>query len=374
MGHLYHRSPGVCFAPRSREAPSRPRERSDSEGPLDYRGGMVRVAIVGAGLWGINHVRAFGRIPSADVRVVCDLSETALEKAHRLAPGARLEKSFEAVLAAEDVDAVVLATLAGDHAQMALKALAANKHVLVEKPLALKTDEAIAVTRAAERQGRVLMVGHLLLFHPIVRRMREGIIEGEIGEVLYLYSVRVNLGVLRQDENAMWSLAPHDVSVMLHLLGQKAKSVAARGSACLQPTVQDVVFVSVRFENGILGQIQNSWLDPRKERRIVVVGSKKMMEFDDVHPTEKLRIHDKGYDRKTDFTEYAEYLSIRNGEAHVPPVAMVEPLDAECRHFLSCIEQGTRPITDGWSAVEVVRVLEAAQKSLLADGVPVKIE
>jgi predicted dehydrogenase len=331
---------------------------------------MVRVAIVGAGRWGINHVRAFGRIPSADVRAVCDGSDAALEKAHKLVPGARLEKSYEAVLAAPDVDAVVLATPAKDHAHMALAALAAKKHVLVEKPLALRGEDAVAVADAAEREGRVLMVGHLLLFHPVVQRMREAILAGEIGDILYLYAIRVNLGTLRRDENAMWSLAPHDISVMLHLLGDEPKSVAARGAACLQRNVQDVVFVSLRFKNGVLGQIQNSWLDPRKERRIVVVGSKKMMEFDDVHPTEKLRIHDKGYDREPAWTEYAEYLSIRNGEVHVPQVAMIEPLDAECRHFLECVEQNKRPLTDGRSAVDVVKVLEAAQKSLLADGVP----
>lgn len=335
---------------------------------------MVRVAIVGAGLWGINHVRAFGRIPSADVRVVCDLSDAALAKAHKLVPSARLETSFDAVLADPEVDAVVIATLAGDHARMALAAIEAGKHVLVEKPLALKTEDAVAVAEAADRRGRVLMVGHLLLFHPGVRRMREGILSGEIGEVLYLYATRVNLGVLRRDENAMWSLGPHDVSVMHYLLGKKAKTVAARGSACLQPAVQDVVFVSVRFEGGILGQIHTSWLDPRKERRIVVVGSRKMMELDDVQKTDKLRIHDKGYDRKTDFTEYAEYLSIRQGESHAPEVEMVEPLDAECRHFLECVEAGRRPLSDGWAGVEVVKVLEAAQRSLVMDGVPVAID
>jgi predicted dehydrogenase len=335
---------------------------------------VIRVAIVGAGRWGINHVRAFARIQSAEVRAVCDASDAALEKARALVPGARLEKSYEAVLASDDIDAVVLATPAKDHAQMALAALATKKHVLVEKPLALRGADAEAVAALAERENRVLMVGHLLLFHPVVKRMREAILAGEIGDVLYLYAVRVNLGTLRRDENAMWSLAPHDISVMLHLLDAEPKSVSARGAAYLQPNVQDVVFLNLRFESGVLAQIQNSWLDPRKERRIVVVGSKKMMEFDDVHPTDKLKIHDKGYDREPAFTEYSEYLSIRSGDIHVPQVAMVEPLDAECRHFLECVAEGKKPLTDGRSAVRVVKVLEAAQKSLMSDGTPTFID
>jgi predicted dehydrogenase len=331
---------------------------------------MVRVAIVGAGRWGINHVRAFARIPGADVKAVCDASEAALSKAQKLVPGARLEKQYQAVLEAPDIDAVVLATPAKDHAAMALAALAAKKHVLVEKPLALRAADADAVVAAAEREQRVLMVGHVLLFHPVVTRMREAIAAGEIGDVLYLYAVRVNLGTLRSDENSMWSLAPHDISVMMHFLQASPVSVTARGAAYLQPNVQDVVFVNLRFPNGVLGQIQNSWLDPRKERRIVVVGSKKMMEFDDVHPAEKLRIHDKGFQRDASFTEYSEFMSLRKGDIHIPHVSMAEPLDAECRHFLECVAEGKQPLTDGRSGAAVVRVLEAAQASLVADGAP----
>jgi predicted dehydrogenase len=335
---------------------------------------MIRVAVVGAGRWGINHVRAFARIETAEVTAVCDASDEALARAKKLVPGARLEKSFDAVLAAPDVDAVVLATPAPAHAAMAIQALRAKKHVLVEKPLALSAADAVAVTDAAKSEGRVLMVGHLLLFHPAVRRMKEALTSGEIGDILYMYAVRVNLGTLRRDENAMWSLAPHDISVMLHLLGKEPVDVAARGAACLQPGVQDVVFVSLRFPGGVIGQIQNSWLDPRKERRIVVVGSKKMMEFDDVHPTDKLKIHDKGYDREPAFAEYTEFLNIRSGEVRTVDVPMAEPLDAECRHFLECVAEGKQPLTDGPSAVRVVKVLEAAQRSMMADGVPAAIE
>src|SRR6185369_9122074 len=281
----------------------------------------------------------FARARGAQLVAVADPSENAIKRASGFAPGARMMRGLDEVLAAPDVDAVVLATPASAHAAHARQALEAGKHVFVEKPLALSSSDAEEVVRAAEQASRTLMVGHIMLYHPVVDRMKQMIKSGELGEVLYLYAVRVNLGTLRRDENAMWSLAPHDISVMLHLTGDEPRSVAARGEACLQPNVQDVVFVSLRFKSGVLGQIQNSWLDPRKERRIVVVGSKKMMEFDDVHPTEKLKIHDKGYDREPAFTEYAEYLSIRNGEVHVPKVALAEPLDAECRHFLECVEQ-----------------------------------
>lgn len=338
---------------------------------------MVRVAIVGAGRWGVNHVRAFARIGlqggPCEVRAVCDPSEEALAKAKKLVPHARLEKSYESILAAPDIDAVVLATPAKDHASMAVQAFSAGKHALVEKPLALEKEAAESVVAAAARAGRTLMVGHLMLFHPAVQRMRAGIRAGEIGEVLYLYSVRVNLGTLRHDENAMWSLAPHDLSVMLHLLDERPVSVAARGAACLRPDVHDVVFLSLRFASGVLAQIQTSWLDPRKQRRLVVVGSKKMMELDDVLPTEKLRIHDKGFERDATFTEYVEFMSIRRGDILVPEVPMVEPLDVECRHFLECAIEGKQPLTDGPSAVRVVEVLTAAQRSLESDGVPVAL-
>jgi predicted dehydrogenase len=217
------------------------------------------------------------------------------------------------------------------------------------------------------------MIGHLMLYHPAVDRLRRMVTSGELGTLLYLYAVRVNLGRLRRDENAMWSLAPHDISMILHLLDQVPESVSARGGCYLQKGIEDVAFVNLRFASGVLAQIQLSWLDPRKERRLTVVGSKKMVEFDDAHPVEKLRIYDKGFDRPPSFTEYAEYLSIRNGDIHIPQVPMVEPLEVECRHFLECIAQQKPPLTDGVSSLRVVRVLEAAQRSLGADGAPVNL-
>jgi predicted dehydrogenase len=334
---------------------------------------MVRVAVVGAGAWGINHVRAFARAPGAELVMVCDVSATACERAQAIAPHARLTGDVGQVLAAADVDAVVLATPAKEHSEQARMALNAGKHVLVEKPLALDASDAHAVVSAAETHKRTLMVGHLMLFHPAVERLKAIIDIGELGRIFYIYAVRVNLGRVRQDENALWSLAPHDVSMIEYLLSDEPESVSARGGIYLQSRIEDVVFVNLRFRSGVSAQIQVSWLDPRKERRLVIVGSQKMVEFDDVAPVEKIRIYDKGFDRPPAFTEYAQFLSIRNGDVHIPQIAMVEPLEREVRHFIECVSEGKRPLTDGHSALRVVRVLEAAQKSLENDGAPVEV-
>jgi predicted dehydrogenase len=334
---------------------------------------MVRVAVVGAGAWGINHVRAMSRAKDADLVLVCDGNEAARTRAASIAPKVRLSAEFADVVTASDVDAVVLATPAKDHAEQARMLLNANKHVLVEKPMALDAADAHAVVSAAETHKRTLMVGHLMLYHPAVDKLKAMIDGGELGRVYYIYAVRVNLGRVRQDENALWSLAPHDVSMIEYLLGDEPDSVSARGGIYLQTRIEDVVFVNLRFRSGVTAQIQVSWLDPRKERRLTIVGAQKMVEFDDVHPVEKIRIYDKGVDRPPVFTEYAQYLSIRNGDIHIPQFPMVEPLERQTRHFLDCVIHGKRPITDGHSALKVVRVLEAAQKSLENDGAPVSL-
>jgi predicted dehydrogenase len=334
---------------------------------------MVRIAVIGAGAWGINHVRAFSRSKGAALTMVCDASESSRERAHVLAPQARLGKDLAEALAAPDVDAIVLATPAKHHAEHARLALQAGKHVFVEKPLALNAADAQAVVALADAQKRTLMVGHLMLYHPAMARLKSMVVQGELGRIFYIYSVRVNLGRVRQDENALWSLAPHDISMIGHLLDAEPESVSARGGTYLQDTIEDVVFVNLKFGSGVSAQIHVSWLDPRKERRLTIVGSQKMVEFDDVHPVEKLRIYDKGFDRPPAFTEYAQFLSIRNGDIHIPQVPMVEPLEVECRHFIECVSEGKRPLTDGASALRVVRVLEAAQKSLENGGAPVNV-
>jgi predicted dehydrogenase len=332
---------------------------------------MIKVAVVGAGGWGINHVRTFARARDAQLVAVADPSEAAVKRAASFAPNARMMRGLDEVLAAPDVDAVVLATPASAHAVHARQALEAGKHVFVEKPLALSAADAEEVVRAADKAARTLMVGHIMLYHPVVDRMKSIIKTGELGWLLYLYAVRVNLGTLRRDENALWSLGPHDASIVLHLLDDQPQTVSARGGAYLQKGIHDVVFVNLQFKSGVMAQIQLSWLDPRKERRVTVVGSRKMLEFDDVHPVEKLRIYDKGFERPPVFSEFSEFLSIRNGDIHIPQVPLAEPLEQEARHFLDCIATNRRPLSDGTSGVHVVRILEAAQRSLQDNGVPV---
>ncbi|MCS6915059.1 MAG: Gfo/Idh/MocA family oxidoreductase [Myxococcales bacterium] len=344
-----------------------------SDDPHSDPAETVRVAVVGAGYWGINHVRTFARLEGCRLVRVCDRSEQALRRAAQLAPGARLGTQLDEVLADDEVDAVVLCTPAADHAMQAIKSLSAGKHVFVEKPMALRIEDALAVARRAEETGRTLMVGHLMLYHPAVLRLREMIQAGDIGDIYYLYALRVNLGRLRQDENAMWSLMPHDLSIIHYLLGQTPITVAARGQSYLQPGVQDVVFVNLEFAGGQMAQIQVSWLDPRKERRLTVVGSQRMVELDDVHPTEKLRIYDKGFSRPPEFTQFGEYLSVRQGDIHIPHVPMAEPLNVECRHFIECIQRKTTPRSGAREGLEVVKVLEAAQRSLDRRGAPVGI-
>jgi predicted dehydrogenase len=332
----------------------------------------LRVGVVGAGYWGINHVRAWSRLAGAQLVAVCDSDPAALARAAALAPSARSHASFDALLD-DDVEAVVLATPAIAHAEQTRRALVAGRHVLVEKPIALDPAEASSVAADAERAGRVLMVGHLMLYHPGFRRLVDIVASGELGELLYAYSLRVNLGRLRRDENALWSLGPHDVSMLLEIFGDLPESISARGAAYLQDGIEDVVFVNLSFPGQRMAQIQLSWLDPRKERRLTVVGSRKMVEFDDVHPTEKLRIYDKGYERPPSFTQYGEYLTVRHGDVHIPRIDMAEPLELECRHFVDCCRGAGPPRSGPRHAVQVVQILDAAQHSLERGGTPVKL-
>jgi predicted dehydrogenase len=334
---------------------------------------MVRLAVAGAGYWGINHVRAAASLRDARLVAVADPSEAARARVARLAPGARLESDLEALLAAADVDAVILATPARDHGAQAVAALDAGKHVLVEKPVALSTEDALRVQAAAERSQKTLMVGHLMLFHPAFERLQQLVRSGELGALLYAYALRVNLGRLRVDENALWSLGPHDVSMVLELFRARPATVAARGQAYLQPNIEDVVFLNLAFPDGKMAQVQLSWLDPHKERRLTVVGAKKMVVFDDASTSEKLRIYDKGYERPPSFTQFGEYLTIRQGDIHIPRVDMGEPLERELSHFVASVRDGTTPRTDTAHAIEVVRVLEAGQRSLMQGGVPIAL-
>lgn len=333
----------------------------------------IDTAVIGAGYWGRNYVRNLASLPDSRLRWVCDVDEEARRRTSRLVPDVRLTADLEQVLADPQVRAVAIATNAVHHHAHAVAALRAGKDVLVEKPMAVSVPQAEEMVALAREQGRVLMVGHLMLYHPAVKTLREIVAGGELGQVYYMYALRVNLGRIRSDENALWSFAPHDLSIIRYLLDEEPTTVWARGECYLQPGVEDVVFVNLQFPDRTMAQIQLSWLDPRKERRLTVVGSRKMVVFDDTHTTEKLRIYDKGFDRPPEYDTYGDYLSIRNGDIHIPHIDLAEPLARECDHFLECVRQGSTPRSPGGDGLEVVRILAAAERSLREGGRPIDI-
>ncbi len=331
------------------------------------------IAIVGTGDWGANLVRNFASLPGARLVALCDTDPERLRKSAAQHPQARALSSVEEVAAAPDVQAAVVASSAVSHAPLARTLLEAGKDVFVEKPLTLQVSDAEDLVRLAERRQRILMVGHLLLFHPAVRHLKEMVTRGELGDLLYVYSQRVNLGKVRRDENALWSFAPHDLSVILHLFESEPIDVVARGSAFVQKGVEDVVFVDLRFPDGRLAHVHVSWLDPHKIRRFTVVGSQKMVVFDDMEASEKIRIYDKGVDRAGSVVSYGDALSVRSGDILIPKLSLQEPLRLECQHFIDCVRERRRPLTDGAHGLAVVRVLAAAQASLEQGGAPVPV-
>jgi predicted dehydrogenase len=331
---------------------------------------MLRVAVVGTGAWGKNLVRNFSQIPEAELACCCDSDEEKRQAIAQSYPGVATTGNFDDILVDGSIAAVIIASPAVAHYPLAKAALEAGKHVYVEKPLALSTAHAEELVSLAETKKLKLMVGHLLLYHPAVTHLKELVDSGDLGEVFYIYSQRVNLGKIRQDENALWSFAPHDISVILYLLDQLPESVSARGESYLQQGVEDVVFVNMKFPDRKMAQLQVSWLDPHKVRKITIVGNKKMAVFDDTESVEKLKIFDKGVSGVS-YESYGDSLTIRFGDIKIPHVSMTEPLRAECRHFINCIIEDKQPLTDGADGVRVVRILEAAQKSMESDGAPV---
>ena len=330
-------------------------------------------AQIGFGYWGPNLSRNLGALAGARWRYLVDLSAERREKAASLYPQVTMTDELDSVLADEEVSAVIVATPAASHAPLARRALAAGKHVFVEKPLALSTRDAVELARTADERGLVLMVGHTFEFNSAVRAMKDYLSTGEIGEVLYLHSQRLNLGRIQSDINAFWSIGPHDVSIANYLLGASPEWVSARGARYLNDTVEDVMFVTAGYPHGVLAHMHVSWLDPSKTRRTTVVGSKKMLVYDDMDADARLKIYDKGADRLDADAYGAFQYRLRDGAMHVPSLPMVEPLSTELRHFIDCVDGGTRPVVDGWNGARTVAVLEAVDESLRADGAKVPV-
>jgi predicted dehydrogenase len=334
---------------------------------------MIEVAVVGAGGWGRNLVRNYAQLPEANLRYVCDLSEATRNQVARQYPTTKVVRDYDAILADPALQAVVIATPGNTHYALGKKALEAGKDVYIEKPFTLSVSDAEDLLACAERLGRILMVGHLLEYHPVVVRLRDMIRNGELGRVYYIYTQRLNLGTVREDENALWNFAPHDISVILYLLGKEPVDVSARGQSYLQKGIEDVVFLTLNFGEAGMAHVHVSWLDPHKTRKMTIVGSRKMAVFDDLEASEKLRVYDKGAEFNTNYDTFAEYVGLRFGDIVMPYIKSGEPLRIESLHFIDCVSKRKRPVSDGQDGLRVVKVLEAAQKSLQSNGAPVRV-
>jgi predicted dehydrogenase len=322
----------------------------------------LRIGVVGLGYWGPNLARNFAAIADCELAYVCDADPVARERVARMFPEARAAADLDELLGDPELDAVALATPVPTHGVLAVRVLEAGKHCFVEKPLAQSVADAQRAVDAAQRSGGVLMVGHLLEYHPGVRKLKELTDSGELGdEIYYIYGNRLNLGKLRADENALWSLGAHDVSVVLYLADEEPIEVAAHGESYVRSGVQDVVFCFLRFPSGLVAHLHLSWLDPHKERRFTVVGSRRMATFDDMDLERKLTIYDKGFDE--DARTYGEYIT-RSGDIFSPRIPNLEPLRVECEHFVQCARTGQTPVSDGADGLRVVSVLEQLQRSL----------
>jgi predicted dehydrogenase len=334
---------------------------------------MIHVAVVGVGGWGKNLARAYYQIPECHLKYICDLDQQKLGQLRLQLPGTILTTRFEELLEDSDLQAIVIATTAATHYPLCKAALQAAKDVFVEKPFVLAVGQAEELIQMATQEGRILMIGHLLEYHPVINRLKRMIDSKELGDIYYIYTQRVNLGTVRNDENALWNFSPHDISSILYLLGREPTDVSARGQSYLQPGIEDVVFLTMNFNGQSMAHIHVSWLDPHKIRKITIVGSKKMAVFDDIESTEKLRIYNKSAEQNSNYNSFAEYVTLRFGDITIPHLKIEEPLRLECQHFLECISEHTQPLSDGRDGLRVLRVLDAAQKSLRNNGMPVAL-
>ena len=325
----------------------------------------LRVAVIGAGYWGPNLVRNFFEAPGAETIAVCDLSQERLDAIRKRYPSVRTTSDYRELLADPEIDAICIATPVSTHHKLATQALAAGKHVLVEKPLAATTAEAESIVRRAREAKRVLAVGHTFVYNPAVTKVREILESRQIGDVYYVDSQRVNLGLHQFDINVLWDLGPHDVSIVLYWLGEEPDWISCSGACYIQPTIEDVVFLEMGFPSGAIAHAHLSWLAPGKRRTMTVVGSKQMVVYDDVEVAEKVKVFDHGVD-EMDADELRR--SYRAGDVHAPRIAATEALQIEVRDFIDAIRADRAPLSDGALGLRVVRVLESAMRSLREHG------
>jgi len=336
---------------------------------------MHNIAVVGYGYWGPNLVRNFSALPGVTIRAVCDKSKERLAHLGKLTPGIERTTDFSRILEDPSIDIVAIATPVSTHFPLAIECLKKGKHVFVEKPLAKSSDECTQMIRMAEERSLTLMVGHTFIYTQTVRKIKEIVDSGDIGKVMYISARRLNLGLFNKDINVAWDLAPHDISIILYILGKEPTSVNCQGKAHISQNVEDVTNISLTFPNGVLAMIQSSWIDPKKVREITIIGTKKMIVYDDTEPLEKIKIYDKRVQAPPHYDTFGEFqYSYHYGDILSPYVREVEPLKIECQHFLDCVDNSKRPNSSGYDGLTVVRILEGATASLKQGGGTVPLE
>jgi predicted dehydrogenase len=333
----------------------------------------VRIGIIGLGYWGPNLARALASTPGCELAYACDLDEGNRARLEGRYPGTVLTDRFDDLLEDDTLDAIVVATGAPSHHAIGMRVLAAGKHALIEKPLALTVADARELVATAEAGNRVLMVGHLLRFHPVFQQLHDITASGELGRMLYLYTNRLNFGKVRADENALWSLAPHDISLALAIAGERPEEVSARGEAFLREGVEDVVFGYLHFPSGLVAHLHVSWLDPHKSRKLTVVGSEGMAVFDDTEADRKLTVYEKA-SSPSRFDTWGEFQALRTGDVRIPQVPNAEPLVQETKAFVAAIREGRATVASGAEGLAVVEVLTALQTSLEQRGAPIRLD
>jgi len=335
----------------------------------------INVGVVGCGYWGPNLIRNFRSLPDCTLSVMCDVNESRLKHLRSLYPEVACETRYEQMLARADVDAVVVATSVKFHFPMAKASLLAGKHTLIEKPMAASTAQCEELIEIARSKGLVLMVGHTFLYSAPVRKIKEIVDSRDIGEIRYISARRLNLGLFQKDINVAWDLAPHDISIILYIFNELPNSINCRGGAHIVSGIEDVTSMSLHFSKERSAIIHSSWHDPRKVREMTIVGSKRMIVYDDILTQEKIKIFDARVERPPHYDTFAEFqYAYHYGDIHCPYVKQDEPLKTECEHFLSCIRTGKTPITDGAAGMEVVRILEASSESLRLSGAPISLK
>ena len=336
---------------------------------------MVRIGVIGCGYWGPNLIRNFSHLKGSQVLMCSDLSEDRLNHMRNLYPQIETTTDYRRILGRKDVDAVVVATPPETHMRLTVEALRAGKHVFVEKPLALSASEGTAMVEEAQKASRVLMVGHTFVYTAAVNKIKEVIASGELGEVFYISTTRVNLGIFQENVNVVWDLAPHDVSILNYILDRMPESVATQASCSIRKNVEDVAFINLRYPGNVLAHIHVSWLSPVKIRRTILGGSRKMVVYDHLDPDNQVKVYDKGVTVTPHYDTFGEFnLSYRYGDILIPRLDDAEPLKVACQHFVDCVEKGAKPRSSGAHGLDVVRVLEAAVASIREGGRVIDVE